>query len=90
MSKPEFVYVIYIASTPEKVFEALTDTEASRQYWHGNFVESDWKVGSPFALRLVRHEKETPPARCSNMIRRAACPIRSARRTTWTAARPRA
>ena len=58
MSKPEFVYVIYIASTPEKVFEALTDTEASRHYWHGNFVESDWKVGSPFALRLVRHEKD--------------------------------
>jgi uncharacterized protein YndB with AHSA1/START domain len=58
MSKPEFVYVIYIASTPEKVFAALTDTEATRQYWHGNYVESDWKVGSSFALRLVRHEKD--------------------------------
>ncbi len=57
MSKPQFVYVIYIASSPEKVFEALTDTEASRRYWHGNFVESDWKVGSPFALRLLRYEK---------------------------------
>ncbi|WP_024518939.1 SRPBCC family protein [Bradyrhizobium sp. Tv2a-2] len=57
MSKPEFVYVIYIASTPEKVFAALTDTESSRLYWHGNFVESDWKVGSPFALRLARREK---------------------------------
>jgi uncharacterized protein YndB with AHSA1/START domain len=78
MSKPKFVYTIYIASTPEKVFEALTDTEASRQYWHGNFVESDWKVGSPFALRLVRHEKDDvtgeileydPPRRLSYSFR---------------------
>jgi uncharacterized protein YndB with AHSA1/START domain len=51
MSKPEFVYVIYIAATPEKVFEALTDAKMSERYWHGNHVESDWKVGSPFALR---------------------------------------
>ncbi len=57
MSKPEFVYVIYIASTPEKVFQALTDAEASKLYWHGNSVDSDWKVGSPFTLRLTRHDK---------------------------------
>jgi uncharacterized protein YndB with AHSA1/START domain len=56
--KPKFVYVTYIASTPEKVFRALTSAEMSKQYWSGNFVESDWKVGSPFALRLPRHEKE--------------------------------
>ena len=58
MSKPEFVYTIYIASTPEKVFAALTDAEASRLYWHGNSVVSDWKVGSPFALRLARHDND--------------------------------
>ena len=57
MSKPEFVYVIYIASTPEKVFAALTDAKMSERYWHGTYVESDWKVGSPFALRLSRHDK---------------------------------
>jgi uncharacterized protein YndB with AHSA1/START domain len=58
MSKPEFVYVIYIASTPEKVFEALTDSGMSEQYWHGNTVVSDWKVGSPFALRLAYHDND--------------------------------
>jgi uncharacterized protein YndB with AHSA1/START domain len=58
MSKPEFVYVTYIASTPEKVFEALTDAKASKLYWHGNSVDSDWKVGSPFALRLARHDND--------------------------------
>ena len=41
MSKPEFVYVIYIASTPEKVFQALTDEKMSEQYWVGNRVVSD-------------------------------------------------
>jgi len=51
-SKPKFVYVVYIASTPEKVFAALTDEQASAQYWSGNRVVSDWKVGSPFALKL--------------------------------------
>ena len=58
MSKPEFVYVIYIAATPEKVFEALTDAKMSERYWHGNYVVSDWRVGSPFALKLRRHDKE--------------------------------
>ncbi|HWP24921.1 MAG TPA: SRPBCC family protein [Xanthobacteraceae bacterium] len=46
MSKPKFVYVIYIASTPEKVFNALTSKEATGQFWFGNAATSDWKVGS--------------------------------------------
>ena len=51
MSKPNFVYVIYIASTPDKVFKALTDTEATAQFWFGNAVASDWKVGSPVTFQ---------------------------------------
>lgn len=47
MSKPAFVYVTYIASTPEKVFKALTDTDTTAKYWFGNAVISDWKIGSP-------------------------------------------
>jgi uncharacterized protein YndB with AHSA1/START domain len=58
MSKPEFVYVIYIASSAEKVFEALTDAKISERYWTGNHVESDWKVGAPFALKLKREDKD--------------------------------
>jgi uncharacterized protein YndB with AHSA1/START domain len=57
MSKPEFVYVIYIASTPEKIFEALTDAKMSEQYWDGNSVVSDWNIGAPFALKLKRKDK---------------------------------
>ena len=51
MSKPSYVYVIYIASRPEKVFAALTSAEQSEQYWSGFSVTSDWTVGSDFSLR---------------------------------------
>jgi uncharacterized protein YndB with AHSA1/START domain len=50
MSKPGFVYVTYIETTPERLWEALTSSEFSRQYWFGSELRSDWKVGSPFAL----------------------------------------
>jgi uncharacterized protein YndB with AHSA1/START domain len=43
--KTSFVYVTYIRSTPEKVFEALTKPEITRRYW-GHENVSDWKPGS--------------------------------------------
>jgi uncharacterized protein YndB with AHSA1/START domain len=48
--KPKFVYVIYVASTPDKVFMALTDPKLSARYWFGYEVTSEWKVGAPFSL----------------------------------------
>jgi uncharacterized protein YndB with AHSA1/START domain len=48
--KPEFVYVTYIETTPEKLWEALTSSEFSRRYWFNTELKTDWKVGSPFAL----------------------------------------
>ena len=50
MSKPTFVYVIYIASTPDKVFKALTDPQQSARYWFGCAVTSSWKMGAPVSL----------------------------------------
>src|SRR5882762_5171310 len=49
--KPAIVYTIYIASTPEKVWQALTTAEFSRKYFSGNAVEVDLKVGGPFVVR---------------------------------------
>ncbi|MDZ4859981.1 MAG: SRPBCC family protein [Candidatus Hydrogenedentes bacterium] len=46
MSKPEFVYTIYIKAPTEKIWQALTDSATSAQYWGGSQVRSDWKVGS--------------------------------------------
>ncbi|MEH2504081.1 MULTISPECIES: SRPBCC family protein [unclassified Bradyrhizobium] len=49
--KPAIVYTIYIASTPEKVWEALTQAEFSRQYFSGQAVEVDLRVGGAFIMR---------------------------------------
>lgn len=46
MSDSTFVYVIYIAATPEKLWEALTDGSQTKKYWFGREVRSDWTEGS--------------------------------------------
>ncbi len=48
MPKTEFVYVTYIRTTPEKLWEALTREGFTRQYWAASI--SDWKKGSPWKL----------------------------------------
>ncbi len=45
MRNDTFVYVTYIATTPEKVWKALIEGELTRQYWKHENV-SDWKAGS--------------------------------------------
>lgn len=40
-----FVYVTYIKSTPQKVFEAITRPDIAKRYW-GHENVSDWKQGS--------------------------------------------
>jgi uncharacterized protein YndB with AHSA1/START domain len=72
MSKPVFVYVTYIASTPEKVFEALTSHDATGKFWFGNAATSDWKVGSPITFHregklIIKGEvlENEPPRRLS-------------------------
>jgi uncharacterized protein YndB with AHSA1/START domain len=49
--KPTTVYTIYIAATPAKIWEALTSAELSRQYFFGNAVEVELKVGGAFIVR---------------------------------------
>ncbi|MCK1480157.1 SRPBCC family protein [Bradyrhizobium sp. 197] len=49
--KPLTVYTIYIASTPEKVWEALTSAEFSKQYFFGNAVEVESRLGGAFIVR---------------------------------------
>lgn len=58
MSKPDFVYVTYIATTAEEVWEALVKPELMRQYWVGLAADStahenisDWKIGSRWEHR---------------------------------------
>jgi uncharacterized protein YndB with AHSA1/START domain len=49
--KPAIVYTIYIAATPEKVWEALTTAGYSLKYFSDFAVEVDLKVGGAFVMR---------------------------------------
>ena len=48
--KPAFVYVIYIRSTSEQVWHALTDPDVTAEYW-GHSNVSDWRAGSTWEHR---------------------------------------
>jgi uncharacterized protein YndB with AHSA1/START domain/DNA-binding transcriptional ArsR family regulator len=48
--RPAYVYVTYIESSPERVWEALTDPDITAQYW-GHSNVSDWAAGSPWEHR---------------------------------------
>jgi uncharacterized protein YndB with AHSA1/START domain len=48
--KSEFTYVTYIKTTPEKLWNAITDPEIMREYRFGTHAESDWKPGAPWKM----------------------------------------
>ncbi|MDG4824007.1 metalloregulator ArsR/SmtB family transcription factor [Asanoa sp. WMMD1127] len=45
MSTSEFVYTTYINTTPEKLWQALTDPAFTKRYW-GTEFETDWAADS--------------------------------------------
>jgi uncharacterized protein YndB with AHSA1/START domain len=49
--KPAIVYTIYIAATPEQVWQALTSAEFSRKYFFGFAVEAELEAGGAFIVR---------------------------------------
>jgi uncharacterized protein YndB with AHSA1/START domain len=51
--KPDTVYTIYIAATPEKVWQALTTAEFSRKYFFGFAIELETRVGGSFIVRAA-------------------------------------
>jgi uncharacterized protein YndB with AHSA1/START domain/DNA-binding transcriptional ArsR family regulator len=42
------VYEIFIQTTPEKLWDALTNGEVTKKYFFGETIVSDWKKGSPW------------------------------------------
>lgn len=52
MKKPDYVYVTYIATTPEKAWRAVTEADLMREWWLdlvagcARMNVSDWKPGS--------------------------------------------
>jgi uncharacterized protein YndB with AHSA1/START domain len=57
VNKPQFVYTIYITTTAEKLWSALTESEFSEKYWFGSRIQSEWKVGSSVNLLNVGDER---------------------------------
>ena len=50
MSASKFVYVTYIRTTPEKLWQALIDPEFTRQYWCETTQVSEWKPGASWKI----------------------------------------
>jgi DNA-binding transcriptional ArsR family regulator/uncharacterized protein YndB with AHSA1/START domain len=46
MDKPSFAYVTYIGTTPERLWQALTEPAFTKRYWDTTFT-TDWTTGSP-------------------------------------------
>jgi uncharacterized protein YndB with AHSA1/START domain len=51
-AESRFVYVIYIRTTPAKLWQALTDPEFTRQYWVETWQDCQWKPGASWKLML--------------------------------------
>ncbi len=51
MSDNDFVYTTYIRTTPERLWQALTDPVFTSQYW-GVTHETDWEPGSPIGWKM--------------------------------------
>ncbi len=72
MKNPDFIYIIYVKTTPEKLWNGITNPEVTRRYWgHDNI--SDWTKGSKWrhvandearTVRVVGEVQESvPPGR---------------------------
>src|SRR6476619_1869073 len=46
----EKVFEIYIKTTPERLWHAITDPEVRRKFQFGNTITSDWRPGGHFEM----------------------------------------
>jgi uncharacterized protein YndB with AHSA1/START domain len=63
---PEFVYVIYIQSTAERIWQALIDPEMTKEFWGRHQNRSDWKPGSEW--RHVNYDDATDIAVAGTVV----------------------
>ena len=50
----EKIFEIYIKTTPERLWEAITDSDIRSKYQFGNTIETDWTPGSSFTMNNVK------------------------------------
>jgi uncharacterized protein YndB with AHSA1/START domain/DNA-binding transcriptional ArsR family regulator len=51
MDRPTFVYTTYIRTTPEQLWEALTNPTFTQRYWGATF-DTDWRPGSTMGWKM--------------------------------------
>ncbi|WP_331770876.1 SRPBCC family protein (plasmid) [Embleya sp. NBC_00888] len=78
MSDTQFTYVLYIRTTPEVLWHALTDRTEISRYFDGSGPESDWQVGSPVRWSMA---PRMAPRDAGQVVLTAEPPVRLA--YTW-------
>lgn len=59
MSHEKFVYVTYIAASPEQIWAALLKSELTKRYWgHENVCDGNWEKGDQWR-HIADDEKHT-------------------------------
>jgi uncharacterized protein YndB with AHSA1/START domain len=48
-----FIYVSFIRTTPEALWQAVTQKEFIKQFWFGMEFDTTWEVGSPWTLKFA-------------------------------------
>ncbi len=48
---PRYVFTTFIRATPERIWQALTDSDFTVRYYYNSTVHSDWAVGSRYEYR---------------------------------------
>jgi DNA-binding transcriptional ArsR family regulator/uncharacterized protein YndB with AHSA1/START domain len=49
---PDHVYVVFIKAAPERIWEALTESEFTQQYYFASTVESGWRTGDEYRYEI--------------------------------------
>jgi uncharacterized protein YndB with AHSA1/START domain len=55
--KPDQVYELWIRTTPERLWQAITDGEWTQRYFHQTRIESDWRPGSAMVMWMDNGHK---------------------------------
>jgi uncharacterized protein YndB with AHSA1/START domain/DNA-binding transcriptional ArsR family regulator len=50
-TRPTHVYEVYIRTTPDRLWRAITDGTDTARYYYGTIVDSTWRTGAPMTYR---------------------------------------
>ena len=57
MSAPTHVYEIFVKASPRRVWQAITDPDYTRRYFHRTAIESTFEPGAGLSLRDARRQR---------------------------------